>query len=77
MVKRYLSVVQVLLSFAAPTNLHCVLSICERKKVYEPLLQIQVRKRLGKAKLVNVIQHTRFCLSIYYGAICFLFINQT
>jgi len=32
MVQRYLSVVQVLLSFAAPTNLHCVLSICECKK---------------------------------------------
>jgi len=28
-----LSVVQVLLSFAAPPNLHCVLFICERKKV--------------------------------------------
>jgi len=32
MVPCYLSVVQVLLSFAAPPNLHCVLSICERKK---------------------------------------------
>jgi len=76
MVQRYLSVVQVLLSFTAPTNLHCVLSICERKKVEEPLLQIQVHKRLGKAKNVNVTQHTRFCLSINYGAICFLFMNQ-
>ena len=82
MVPRYLSVVQVLLSFPAPPNLHYVLSICERKKVGKPLLQIQVHKRTGqqlkrgKAKTVNVIQYTRFCLSIYYGAICFLFINQ-
>jgi len=27
----YLSVVQVLLSFAAPSNFHCDLPICERK----------------------------------------------
>jgi len=42
-----LSVVQVLLSFPAPPNLHCVLCICERKKVEKPLLQIQVHKRKG------------------------------
>jgi len=50
MVPRYLLVVQVLLSFAAPPNLHCVLSICERKKVEKPLLQIQVHKRKGLLK---------------------------
>ena len=50
MVSRYLSVVQALLSFAAPPNLHCVLSICERKKVEKPLLQIQVHKRKGHLK---------------------------
>jgi len=44
MVPRYLSVVQVLLSFAAPPNLHCVLLICERKKVEKPLLQVHQRK---------------------------------
>jgi len=33
MVQRYLLVVQELLSFAAPANLHYVLSICDRKKV--------------------------------------------
>jgi len=38
MVARCLLVVQVLLSFAATPNLHCVLSICERKKVEKPLL---------------------------------------
>jgi len=47
MVPRYLSVVQGLLSFAAPPNLHCVLSICEREKVENQLLQIQVHKRKG------------------------------
>jgi len=47
MVPRCLSVVQVLLAFATPPNLHCVLSICERKKVEKPLLQIQVQKREG------------------------------
>jgi len=31
MVPRYLSVVQVLLSFTAPPTFHCVLPICERK----------------------------------------------
>ena len=50
MVQRCLSVVQVLLSFAAPPNLHCVLSICERKKVGKPLLQIPVHKRTGHLK---------------------------
>jgi len=45
MVPRYLLVVQVLLSFAAPPNLHRVLSVCERKKVEKQLLQIQVHKR--------------------------------
>jgi len=47
MVLRYLSVVQGLLSFAAPPNLHRVLSNCQREKVENPLLQIQVHKRKG------------------------------
>jgi len=28
------------------------------------------------AKIVDVIQHTRSCSSIYWAAICFYFINQ-
>jgi len=28
------------------------------------------------AKIVNVIQHTRSCSSVYWAAICFYFINQ-
>jgi len=33
-----------------PPNLHCVLSICEGKKVEKPLLQIQVHKYKGHLK---------------------------
>jgi len=47
MVPHYLLVVQVLLSFSVPPNLHCVLSVCEGKKVEKPLLQIQIHKRKG------------------------------
>jgi len=47
---RYLLVVQVLLTFSVPPNLHCVLSVCEGKKVEKPLLQIQVHKRKGLLK---------------------------
>jgi len=50
MVPRYLLVVQVLLSFSVPPNLHCVLSVCEGKKVEKPLLQIQIHKRKGLLK---------------------------
>ena len=42
---------RLLLSFAAPPNLHCVLSICERKKVEKTLLLVQVHKRKGRAGL--------------------------
>ena len=45
MVPRCLLVVQVLLSFSFPTDLHCVLSVCKGKKVEKPLLQIQIHKR--------------------------------
>ena len=44
-VPRYLLVVQVLLSFCVPPSLHCVLSVCEGKKVEKLLLQIQIHKR--------------------------------
>jgi len=27
-------------------------------------------------KIVKVIQETRFCLSLYWAALCFYFINQ-
>jgi len=45
MVPRYSLVVQVLLSFSVTPNIHCVLSVCECKKVEKPLLQVQVYKR--------------------------------
>jgi len=50
MVPRYLLLVPVLLSFSVPPNLHCVLSVCEGKKVEKPLLQIQIHKRKGLLK---------------------------
>ena len=50
MVPHYLLVVQVLLSFSVPPNLHCVLSVCEGKKVEKRRLQIQIHKRKGLLK---------------------------
>ena len=84
-VPRYLSVVRVLLSIDAPPHFYCVLPICKRKKVEKPYFRsrfINVKDtwnqhfQLGKEKIVNTIQHTRFCLSMYCGAICIFFINQ-
>ena len=77
------------LSFSAPPNFYCGLPICELKSVEKTQIQspMQVHTRkghlklhcsltIGKAKFANVIQHTRSCLSIYWAAICFHFINQ-
>ena len=50
MVPRYLLVVQVLLSFSVPPNLHCALSVFEGKKVEKTVLQIQIHKRKGLLK---------------------------
>jgi len=72
------------LSFAAPPTFYCGLPICERKSVEKTPLPrpMQIHKKLlcsltiDKAKIANVIQHTRSCLSIYWAAICFYYINQ-
>ena len=77
------------IQFALPPNFYCHLPICERKSEEKPPIQssMQVHKRkghlkllysltTGKAKVTNVIQHTRSCLSIYWTAICFHFISQ-
>jgi len=49
-VRRYLSVVQVLLSFAAPQNIYCEFAICKLKSVGRKtttLNSMQVHKRKG------------------------------
>jgi len=51
-VPRYLSIVQVLLSFAAASNIYCDLLICESKSVEKPPLQSPVHKRKGHLKLL-------------------------
>jgi len=72
MVPRYLSVVQVLLSFAAPPN-HCDLSICEREKLENPLLQIQVHKRKGHLNPAAETRQGKNCEC--YPAHSFLFVH--
>jgi len=65
--------VHVLLSFAAPSNLHCVLSICERKKVEKPLLQVQVHKHKGHLKAAAYTRQSKNCEC--YPGHSFLFVN--
>jgi len=84
-VRPYLSVVQVLLSFAAPPKFYCDFPIRKlksvgRKTTTSKSTQVYNLKLLwslkGKAKIANVIRHTRSCLSINLAAICFYLINQ-
>jgi len=57
---------------APPWRRDCFkVQVHERKGHFEAALQL-----IGKVKTVNVIQHTRSSLSLYWAAIGFYFINQ-